>query len=50
MIAQPRGGAMTERKRASDSNKALLQRFYDEVINGRDLDLIDELLTEELVF
>jgi len=36
-------------KRASDSNKALLQRFYDEVINGRNLDLIDELLSDDFV-
>ena len=40
---------MTEGKRASDTNKALLQRFYDEVINGRNLDLIDEMLTEDFV-
>jgi steroid delta-isomerase-like uncharacterized protein len=40
---------MTDRKRASDANKALLQRFYDEVINGRNLDLIDELLADNFV-
>ena len=40
---------MTDGKRASDANKALLQRFYDEVINGRNLDLIDELLSDDFV-
>ena len=40
---------MTDGKRASDGNKALLQRFYDEVINGRNLDLIDELLSDDFV-
>jgi len=40
---------MTDRKRASDTNKALLQRFYDEVVNGRNLDLIDELLADDFV-
>ena len=29
--------------------KALTQRLYDEVINGRRLDLIDELMTDDFV-
>jgi steroid delta-isomerase-like uncharacterized protein len=40
---------MTDGKRASDANKELLRRFYDEVINGRNLDLIDELLADDFV-
>ncbi|MGE5273125.1 MAG: ester cyclase [Verrucomicrobiota bacterium] len=40
---------MTDGKRASDANRALLKRLYDEVINGRDLDLIDELLSDDFV-
>jgi steroid delta-isomerase-like uncharacterized protein len=30
-------------------NKAILQRFYDEAVNGGNLDLIDELIAEDLV-
>ena len=30
-------------------DKEVMQRFYDEVVNGRDLDLIDELLREDFV-
>lgn len=30
-----------------EANKDLVRRFYAEVINGRDLDAIDELLTED---
>jgi steroid delta-isomerase-like uncharacterized protein len=33
----------------SDDNKATLQRFYDEVANAGNLDLIDELLSEDFV-
>ena len=40
---------MADDKRASDANKALLKRLYDEVINGRNLDLIDELLADDFV-
>ena len=40
---------MTEGKRASDRNKEVMQRFYDEVVNGRNLELIDELLREDFV-
>ena len=40
---------MTDGKRASDANKELLRRFYDDVINGRNLDLIDELLSDDFV-
>jgi steroid delta-isomerase-like uncharacterized protein len=40
---------MAEGKRASDANKELLRRFYDEVVNQGNLDLIDELLTEDFV-
>jgi hypothetical protein len=40
---------MTDSKRASDANKELLRRFYDDVINGRNLDLIDELLDDDFV-
>lgn len=40
---------MTDGKRVSDGNKALVKRFFDEVINGDNLDLIDELLTDDFV-
>jgi hypothetical protein len=30
---------------AAEDNKAAVLRFYEEVINGTDLDVIDELLT-----
>jgi steroid delta-isomerase-like uncharacterized protein len=30
-----------------EANKGLVRRFYSEVINGRDLDAIDRLLTED---
>jgi steroid delta-isomerase-like uncharacterized protein len=40
---------MDEGKRASDLNKTVMQRFYDEVVNGRKLELIDELLREDFV-
>ena len=30
-------------------DKAVMQRFIDEVINGKNLDLIDELLSEDFV-
>lgn len=32
-----------------DTNKDLVRRFYDEVINGRDVDAIDRLLAEDFV-
>ena len=38
---------MAEGKRASDRNKELLQQFYDEVVNGGNVDLIDEMLSDE---
>jgi steroid delta-isomerase-like uncharacterized protein len=45
MIARPREeGAMS-----TDDNKALMQRFFDEVVNGGNVDLIDELLTDDFV-
>ena len=31
----------------SDANRTLVQRFYDEVISGGNLDLLDELLTPD---
>ena len=40
---------MAEGKRASDRNKDLMRRFYDEVANQGNLDLIDELFTEDFV-
>ena len=40
---------MTDGKRVSDGNKTLVQRFFDEVINGGNIDLIDELLTDDFV-
>jgi steroid delta-isomerase-like uncharacterized protein len=36
-------------KRASDQNKVVMQRFFDEAVNGGDLDAIDELLAEDFV-
>src|SRR6266508_3762570 len=38
---------MFEARRASDHNKALMQRFYDEVVNDGDIDAIDELLSDD---
>lgn len=40
---------MAEGKRASDRNKEHMRRFYDEVVNGRNVDLIDELMHEDFV-
>jgi steroid delta-isomerase-like uncharacterized protein len=41
---------MTEQgRRVSDHNKALMERFYAEVVNEGNLDLIDELLTDDFV-
>ncbi len=34
-------------KRTSDRNKRVMQRFYDEVVNEGNLDLIDKLLAED---
>jgi predicted ester cyclase len=39
---QAKEGAM-----AAEDNKAAVLRFYEEVINGTDLDVIDELLTPD---
>ena len=36
-------------RRQSDRNKELMQRFYDEVVNAGNLDVIDELLAEDFV-
>jgi hypothetical protein len=36
-----------EGARAAEGNKAAVLRFYEEVINGTDLDAIDELLTPD---
>jgi steroid delta-isomerase-like uncharacterized protein len=33
----------------SDENKALMRRFYDEVVNGKNIALIDELATPDFV-
>ena len=33
----------------SEQNKALVQRFYDEVVTQGNIDLIDELVSEDLV-
>jgi steroid delta-isomerase-like uncharacterized protein len=38
-----------QERRTSDANKKVMQRFYDEVVNGGNLDLIDELLTDDFV-
>jgi steroid delta-isomerase-like uncharacterized protein len=40
---------MTEGRRISDANKASMRRFYAEVVNAGNLDLIDELLTDDFV-
>jgi steroid delta-isomerase-like uncharacterized protein len=40
---------MFQAKRASDANKAIMQRFYDEVVNAGNIDLIDELLSDDFV-
>jgi len=32
-----------------EDNKAMARRFYDEVINGGDLDVIDELVSEDFI-
>ena len=32
-----------------EDNKALARRFYDEAINGGNLDLIDELVSDDFV-
>jgi steroid delta-isomerase-like uncharacterized protein len=45
-----KGGVMTdEARRVSDANKAVMERFYAEVVNAGNIDLIDELLTEDFV-
>jgi steroid delta-isomerase-like uncharacterized protein len=33
----------------SEDNKALARRFYDEVVNGRNLDAIDEMVADDFV-
>ena len=33
----------------SEENKAMARRFYDEVINGRNLDALDELVADDFV-
>jgi steroid delta-isomerase-like uncharacterized protein len=33
----------------SDANKALVQQYYDKVINGRDLDAVGEFFAEERI-
>jgi steroid delta-isomerase-like uncharacterized protein len=38
-----------QERRTSDANKKVMQRFYDEVVNAGNLDLIDELLTDDFV-
>ena len=38
-----------EHRRISDHNKGLMQRFYDEVVNEGNLNVIDELLSETFV-
>ena len=40
---------MTDERRASDGNKKVLRRFFDEVVNGGNIDVIDELLTDDFV-
>ena len=49
IAATPGEGVIVENKRVSDSNKHLMQRVYDEVINEGNLDLIDELFAETFV-
>jgi steroid delta-isomerase-like uncharacterized protein len=34
---------------SSEDNRALVRRFFDEVVNGGNIDLIDELLTDDFV-
>jgi steroid delta-isomerase-like uncharacterized protein len=38
-----------QERRVSDANKKVVQRFYDEVVNAGNLDLIDELLADDFV-
>ena len=38
---------MAEGRRVSDTNKAIMRRFYDEVVNAGNVDLIDELLSDD---
>jgi len=33
----------------ADENKAIIQRFYDEVINGKNLDVLDEIMAENYI-
>lgn len=33
----------------SDQNKALVRRYYDQVINGRDLDAVDQFFADEQI-
>ena len=33
----------------ADQNKAVVQRFYDEVINGKNLDVLDEIMADNYV-
>lgn len=51
MIARTREeeGMTDQGRRVSDGNKAVMERFYAQVINAGNLDLIDELLADEFV-
>ncbi len=40
---------MTEQKTPLEVNKALVRRFYDELVNGGQLELVDELFAPEFV-
>jgi len=40
---------MTEQKTPLEENKALVRRFYDELVNGGQLELVDELFAPEFV-
>src|SRR5438067_8959733 len=40
---------MEQRRRASDVNKELMRRLYDEVINTGEVDRADELVADDLI-
>jgi steroid delta-isomerase-like uncharacterized protein len=37
-------------KDMSEENKAVARRFFDDAVNGRDLDVIDEIFAEDFVY
>ena len=34
---------------SAEENKAIIQRYFDEVVNGQNLDVLDELVAEDVV-